>query len=118
MVDSTTLYILTGTDVGIYGLLVLQLARARGRRPQSQPSASDAFAALGAEVRRVFPSISPGFTWHEAVVESKKRGFAVDWSRVETELVAYEGQRYGGKPESNVGCEEIGRLAEELKRSR
>ena len=118
MVDGTTVYILAGVDAGTYAILAFQLARARRRGPPRRLSARDAFAAFGAEVGRVFPAISPGFTWHEAVAESKKRGLAVDWSRVESELDAYEGERYGGKPESDLGCEEIGRLAEVLRRSR
>lgn len=116
MVDSIALYLLAAVDVAVYALLAIQVARSRTGGSSGPPSVRDAFAALGAEVGRAFPAISPGFTWHEAVAESKKRGLAVDWSRLEMEVEAYEGQRYGGKPESDVGCVEIGRLAKELRR--
>jgi len=118
MVD-TLEYALVSADVVLYALLALQLLRPwRGRGQGASPGAAEAFALLGAEIRRSVPSIPPGFTWEEAVVEARKLKVDVDWPSVDKAVRSYEGYRYGEKGEPVSGYEEILRLARELRRSR
>ena len=116
MIEDFEVYALAAANFGVYALLAFRLMKAAGKGRTHPGSAGEAFAQLGAEVRRTFPGISPGFTWREAIAESRKTGLAMDWPRLELEVDDYEGQRYGGKPESGSGYEEVGRLAKELRR--
>jgi hypothetical protein len=118
MVDALE-YVLVSADVALYALLALQLLSSwRGGGRSGSLGATEAFALLGAEIRRSVPGIPPGFTWEEAIVEARKLEVRVDWASVDREVRSYEGYRYGGKGELASGYEEILRLARELRRSR
>lgn len=116
MADNVADYLLAALDAALYAVLVIQLLRSRARSRAGPGSMADAFSLLGTEVGRAIPAISPGFTWHEAVAESKKLDLDVDWLKVERALDAYEGFRYGGGDDPGSGYEEIGRFALELRR--
>jgi hypothetical protein len=112
-------WLLLATAVAaIYAVLALQVARPRIRGSVGPESVGDAFALLAAEIRRSVPSIPPGFTWKEAIMEARRMGPAVDWHRVDEAVRAYEGYRYGWDVEPKGGFEEIGRLARELRRAK
>jgi hypothetical protein len=112
-------WVMVTADVAIYAFLALQLL---GSGPKGGEGgslgAAEAFALLGAEIRRSVPSLPPGFTWEEAIAEARKLKVKVDWPSVDKAVRSYEGYRYGGKGEVVSGYEEIRRLARELRHSR
>ncbi|MDG7007000.1 MAG: hypothetical protein JRN06_02005 [Nitrososphaerota archaeon] len=112
-------YGLVSIDVALYALLALQLLRSgQGRGLGETIGAEEAFALLGAEIRRSVPNVPPGFTWEEAIGEARKLEIDVDWPSVDKAVQRYECYRYGGEEEPVTGYEEIHRLARELRRAR
>ena len=112
-------YGLVSVDAALYALLALQLLRSgQGRGQGKTIGAAEAFALLGAEIRRSVPDMPPGFTWEEAIWKARKLDVDVDWPSVDRAVQSYEGYRYGGKEEPATGYEEIRRLAKELRHVR
>ena len=111
-------YGLVAVDAALYALLIVQLKSGQEGRRGNPMGVVEAFALLGAEIRRSMPSMPPGFTWEEAIVEARKLEVDVDWPRVDEAVRSYEGYRYGGKEAPVAGYEEIRRLARELRHAR
>lgn len=109
-------YLLAALDVALFSLLAVQIFRRRGG-PVIAASVTEAFALLGAEIKRAVPDIHPGFTWEEAVAQLRSMRLRVDWFKVDRAVQSYEEYRYGGAEEPRVGYEEIHELVRELKRT-
>lgn len=109
-------YLLAAVDVALFSLLAVQIFRRKGG-PATAASVTEAFALLGAEIRRAVPDIHPGFTWEEAVAQLRGMRMRVDWFKVDRAVRSYEEYRYGGAEEPRGGYDEIRELVRELKKT-
>jgi hypothetical protein len=101
-------------DVAVYatvvaGVVVLR----RARRSSDHPS----FRALGEVLRARFPDLPPGFTLREGLAKARDVEPALDWNGIDHALIAYEGYRYGGLPESGPSPPALSNLVYVLRRS-
>jgi len=107
---------LAGANAALYLLLSYQLIQARRTRTRHAGNLLEAFGVLEEEVKKGMPSLPPGHTWREVVVEAKRRQMHVDWARFGKSMDAYEELRYGGTDGTVTDYLEVLTLAREMKR--
>jgi len=114
--DSLILYTLLGTNVLVYIMLALGIARSRRGRLPKNPTVEDAFRVLELSLYRAFPDLPAGFTWNEVMEKIRALNLDLDWFEIENTFQKYVDYRYGGIKYRNANVEAILRLAAKLPR--
>lgn len=114
--EALFLYLLLGSNILVYILLVAGIARARRGRLPKNPTVEDAFRILELSLYRAFPDLPPGFTWNEVMEKVRSLNLDLDWFEIENTFQKYVNFRYGGIKYRNANVDAILRLAARLPR--
>jgi hypothetical protein len=114
--EDTPLFVgLIAANVLLYALFVLKLSRNRKEGAGSQLSSSEVFRRLEEVVSSKGLGLPAGFTWKEAFARLRRLFPWAEWQKLQVELTAYEGYRYGGK-ENPAQSVEVYALLRRLKK--
>ena len=109
-------YALVAANCAAYAVLLFQVLWKGRARPAA--NIIEAYGSLLAEVKKAVPSLPAGFTWREALDETRKMKLKVDWAKVDGSLAEYEKVRYGGLAPGGSDYIEVINLVKELKGSK
>lgn len=107
-------YTLAVVVVAVYASAVAGLVMLRRvSRPAEVPS----FRVLGEVLKARFPDLPAGFTLREGLERARRAVPSLDWDGINRALVAYEGYRYGGLPDSGGPQPALSDLVSVLRRA-